>query len=59
MSTDATALVAKYTETFVKEALARATLERTESSAAGDKFLEVRSFVLLYIYIGNDNYLYP
>ncbi|KAI9887096.1 MAG: hypothetical protein M1823_001086 [Watsoniomyces obsoletus] len=44
MSTDASALVAKYMETFVKEALARATLERTESGSsggAGDKFLEV------------------
>ena len=42
MSTDAAALVGKYMELFVKEALARATLERAESSGSRDKFLEVR-----------------
>lgn len=43
ISADANALVAKYIETFVKEALARATLERSESSGSSDKFLEVSS----------------
>lgn len=43
VSADANALVAKYMETFVKEALARATLERNQNSASSDKFLEVRN----------------
>lgn len=43
MSRDANALVAKYMETFVKEAIARAAIERNESNDSSDKFLEVRT----------------
>ena len=42
MSIDANALVAKYMETFVKEAIARAAIERKQSSDSSDQFLEVR-----------------
>ncbi|KAI9829880.1 MAG: hypothetical protein M1838_005851 [Thelocarpon superellum] len=42
MSKDADAVVGKYMETFVREALARAAFERRqESGAASDQFLEV------------------
>ena len=41
ISADANALVAKYMETFVKEALARAALENNESGGSRDTFLEV------------------
>ncbi len=41
VSADANALVSKYMEIFVKEALARATLERNQSGGSGDNFLEV------------------
>lgn len=55
MSNDANSLVAKYMETFVKEAIARAVIERNESNDSSDKFLEVwsnsiiwRSIILQY-----------
>ena len=41
ISADANVLVAKYMETFVKEALARAALENNESGGSRDTFLEV------------------
>ena len=43
MSNDANTLVAKYMETFVKEAIARAVIEKNENSDSSDKFLEVRT----------------
>ncbi|KAI9782146.1 MAG: hypothetical protein M1816_001980 [Peltula sp. TS41687] len=41
ISSDANTLVAKYMDTFVKEAIARAVIEKNENSDSSDKFLEV------------------
>lgn len=51
MGKDANALVGKYMETFVREAIARAECERSsaEAEGVGRHFLEVRQiFILIY-----------
>ena len=55
MSKDAGLAVGKYMETFVREAIARAAYERTQSAnGTGDDFLEVCFFTDDFVGMGAD-----